>query len=67
VLAVTGWSDRDAVLEHLRRHSAGETSYVEMSRSLAQSGVEKWVADTAAMTMTYQDRAGVVLLVEEVE
>jgi uncharacterized protein YbcV (DUF1398 family) len=66
-LMVAEASDRDAFLEHLRRHAAGDTSYVEMSTGLAASGVEKWVADTAALTMTYVDRAGEVLLVEDLQ
>lgn len=65
-LSVAEVSDRDAFLEHLQRHKDRETSYVEMSAGLAASGVEKWVADTAALTMTYCDRAGVPLLVEVV-
>lgn len=65
-LTVAEVSDRDAFLEHLREHSDGETSYVEMSEGLAASGVEKWVADTTATTFTYYDRAGAVLLVDEV-
>lgn len=65
-LVVAGTSDREAFLEHLRRHAAGETTYVEMSAGLAARGVEKWAADTAALTMTYVDRAGEVLLVEDV-
>ena len=67
MLAVAEVSDRDTCLEHLRRHSDGETSYVEMSEGLAEAGVERWVADTTALTMTYRDRAGVALLVEEVQ
>ena len=66
-LAVADVSDRTAFLEHLRRHSNQESSYVEMSAGLAASGVEKWVADTATLTMTYYDRAGVALLVDVVE
>ena len=67
VLAVSDVSDRTAFLEHLRRHKDKETSYVEMSAGLAASGVEKWVADIAALTMTYRDRAGTALLVQAVE
>jgi uncharacterized protein YbcV (DUF1398 family) len=67
VLAVAEVSDRGSFLRHLRRHSDGETSYVEMSEGLAESGVEKWVADTTGLTMTYLDRAGAPLLVERVE
>src|SRR4051794_21639989 len=59
VLEVVAPSDRDTFLRHLREHSEGKSSYLEMSQGLAESGVEKWVADTAALTMTYRDRAGV--------
>lgn len=62
--AVAEVSDRPAFLEHLRRHGDGASSYVEMSAGLAASGVEKWVADTRALTLTYCDRAGATLLVE---
>jgi uncharacterized protein YbcV (DUF1398 family) len=67
VFAVAEASDRGTLVEHLRRHGDGETSYVEMSEALAGSGVERWVADTAALTLTYVDRAGEALLVEQVE
>ena len=66
-LTVAEVSDRASVVEHLRRHSGGETSYVEMSEALANSGVEKWVGDTAALTFTYRNRAGDCLLIEHVE
>jgi len=66
VLAIHDVSDREAFLNHLQRSRDGETSYVEMSAGLAASGVEKWVMDTTALTMTYIDRAGVALLVEKV-
>jgi uncharacterized protein YbcV (DUF1398 family) len=67
VLAIDEVSNRAAFLDHLQRHLDGETSYVEMSAGLAASGVEKWVADTTALTMTYRDRDGAALLVEKVE
>ena len=66
ILTVAEVSDRDAFLAHLRAHAEGRTSYVEMSAGLADSGVEKWVADTEVLTMTYCARDGVVLLVDEV-
>ncbi|MDC5696876.1 DUF1398 domain-containing protein [Intrasporangium calvum] len=66
LLTVAETTDRAAFFEHLQRHRDKETSYVEMSAGLAASGVEKWVGDTAALTMTYVDRAGVALLVEQV-
>ncbi len=59
-------SDRDAFLDHLQRHARGETSYLDMSRGLADSGIEKWTVETRAMTMTFYDRAGDVQLVEQI-
>jgi uncharacterized protein YbcV (DUF1398 family) len=65
-LTVAESSDSDAFLDHLRRHEQGETSYLEMSRGLADSGIEGWTVDTQAMTMTFYDRSGEVLLVEQI-
>jgi uncharacterized protein YbcV (DUF1398 family) len=59
-------SDRDAFLDHLRRHERGETSYVEMSKGLAASGIERWNVDPRAMAMTFYDRSGEALLVEQI-
>lgn len=59
-------SRRDQFLEHLERHNRGETSYVEMSKGLAESGVEKWVFDMEKMTIAYYDKAGNELLVDEI-
>lgn len=65
-LIVAESSDSDAFLDHLRRHERGETSYLEMSRGMADSGIEKWTVDTRTMTMTFYDRSGDVLLVEQI-
>jgi len=37
-----------------------------MSRSLAQSGIEKWTVDTGRTTMTFYDKAGREMLVEQI-
>ena len=65
-LVIAETSARDSFLDHLRRHESGETSYLEMSQGLAESGIEKWSVDTNAMTMIYSDKAGEALLVEEI-
>ena len=65
-LTVAESSDREAFLDHLKHHERGETSYLEMSRGLADSGIEKWTVDTAAMTMTFYDRFGDDVLVEQI-
>jgi uncharacterized protein YbcV (DUF1398 family) len=66
VLPVADVSDRASVVEHLRRHELGETSYIEMSTGLAQGGVEKWTVDTAAMTLTFRDTQGRPLVSEPI-
>jgi hypothetical protein len=37
-----------------------------VSRGLASSGIEKWTVDTGPMTMTFYDRAGREMLVEQI-
>jgi uncharacterized protein YbcV (DUF1398 family) len=66
VLAVAETSQREAFLQHLRRHEQRETTYVEMSVGLAQSGIEKWTVDTVRMTMTFFDKASTEMLVEQI-
>src|ERR1700730_1189754 len=66
VLAVAETGQRETFLQHLRRHERRQTTYLEMSRGLAQSGIEKWTVDTGRMTMTFYDRAGREMLVEQI-
>jgi uncharacterized protein YbcV (DUF1398 family) len=67
VLPVAETGQRETFLQHLRRHERRETTYLEMSRGLAQSGIEKWTVDTARMTMTFYDKAGSQMLVEQIK
>ncbi len=66
VLAIAESSQRDAFLDHLRRHERRQTTYLEMSIGLAQSGIEKWSVDTGRMTMTFYDRSGNQMLAEQI-
>ncbi len=66
VLAVAETSQRETFLEHLRRHEQRRTSYLEMSTGLAQSGIEKWTVDMGQMTMTFYDKAGTEMLIEQI-
>jgi uncharacterized protein YbcV (DUF1398 family) len=66
ILPVAETGQCEMFLEHLRRHERRETTYLEMSRGLAQSGIEKWTVDTARMTMTFYDKGGVEMLVERI-
>nr|AUN37612.1 hypothetical protein [uncultured bacterium] len=60
-------SNRDNFLKHLSLHEQGQTSYVEMSQGLAESGIEKWTVDTRKLTMIFYDKAGNEMLVEKIE
>jgi uncharacterized protein YbcV (DUF1398 family) len=53
-------------LRHLGLHEQGRTSYMEMSKGLADSGIEEWTVDTNNATMTFSDQAGNDLLVETI-
>ena len=64
-LTVAESSQREAFLQHLQRHEQRQTTYLEMSMGLAQSGIEKWTVDTGRMTMTFYDKAGREMLVEQ--
>jgi uncharacterized protein YbcV (DUF1398 family)/DNA-binding CsgD family transcriptional regulator len=66
VLSIAETSQRETFLEQLRRHEQGQTTHLEMSRGLAHSGIEKWTVDTRRMTMTFSDKAGVEMLVEQI-
>ncbi len=62
-VAATG--QRDTFFQHMGRHERHETTYLEMSKGLAQSGIEKWSVDTDRMTMTFYDKAGTEMLFEQ--
>jgi len=47
-------------------HHQGKTTYLEMSKGLAESGIEKWIFDTNRMTIAYYDREGNKVLVEAI-
>jgi uncharacterized protein YbcV (DUF1398 family) len=59
VLPVAEIGERETFLQHLGRHERRETTYLEMSRGLAQSGIEKWTVDTGRMTTTFYDKLGI--------
>jgi len=66
VLAVAETGQSETFLEHLRRHEQRQTTYLEMSMGLAQSGIQKWTVDTGRMTMTFYDKSGREMLVEQI-
>jgi uncharacterized protein YbcV (DUF1398 family) len=65
-LTIAGACDRERFLEHLSLHNQGRTSYLEMSKGLAESGIARWTFDTGEVTIAYYDQAGNEILVEAV-
>ena len=65
IIADTG--NKETFLKYLSLHAQKKANYIEMSRGLAESGIEKWVVDTIAVTISYCDKKGNVLLSEKIE
>ena len=65
MLTIARTSNRENLLEHLELHNQGKTSYLEMSKGLADSGIEKWTFDTNDITITYYDNVGKEMLTED--
>ena len=66
-LSIAETSDRESFLQHLDLHNQGKTNYLEMSKGLADSGIEKWAFDTNKMTIAYYDQNGDEILVETIK
>lgn len=50
----------------LKEHQSGKTDYPTFCSDAAESGIEKWVVSMDTMTCTYFDKAGNMILVEEI-
>ena len=60
-------SRREEFIEHLNLHNQHKTTYTEMSKGLAESGIEKWTVDTNRMTLTFYDKAGTKMQIEAID
>jgi len=65
--AIAETCDKEQFLQYMRQVEQGGIGYLEMSKALADNGVEKWTFDTEKLTITYLDKAGNVLLSEKIE
>ncbi|GAA3241550.1 hypothetical protein GCM10010532_082680 [Dactylosporangium siamense] len=65
--AIAETCDKEQFLQYMQRVEQGGVGYVEMSKAMADHGVEKWTFDTQRLTITYFDSAGTVLLGENVD
>jgi uncharacterized protein YbcV (DUF1398 family) len=66
-LSIAKTSNQERFLNHLNLHNQGKTDYLEMSKGLADSSIEKWTFDTNKMTIAYYDRDGNEILVEAIK
>jgi uncharacterized protein YbcV (DUF1398 family) len=66
-LSIAKTSNRESFLKYLEVHNQGKTNYLEMSKGLADSGIEKWTFDTNKMTIAYYDKSGNEILVEVIK
>jgi uncharacterized protein YbcV (DUF1398 family) len=65
-LTVANKIDRDKFLESLKLHKQLKTSYLKMSKSLADSGIAKWTFDTNKLTLTYYSKDDDEMLMEAI-
>ncbi len=66
-LTIAEKSNKENFLQHLSLHAQRKTNYIEMSRGLAESGIEKWVVNTSANTISYYDKEGSCILTEGIK
>ena len=65
-LQIANESDSTQFKAGLKEHQQGKTDYPTFCTMSAQCGIEKWVLDLNAMTCTYYDKEGNMILVEHV-
>jgi uncharacterized protein YbcV (DUF1398 family) len=65
-MQVADKSNTEHFIQRLKIHQQGLTDYLTFCNDSADTGVEKWVVDIEKMTCTYFDKAGNVMLVEEI-
>lgn len=65
-LIITDESNKENFIKYLKAHQKGQSTFLEFCSQSAETGVEKWVVDTAKMTCTYYDKTGDIMLVEAI-
>ena len=63
---ITETSNADHFKADLKKHQQGKTDYLRFIEMCARFGIEKWQVCMEKMTCTYYDKAGNVILVEEI-
>ena len=65
-LLIEQQSNVEALKEALKIHQNGATDYQTFCRQVASAGVEKWVTDLTAMTVTYLAADGTEMVLEHI-
>lgn len=65
VIAMAGNAEK--LKSDLKSHQQGHSDYLTFCEQCAQSGVAKWAVSLEAMTCTYYDKKGGVILVENIK
>jgi uncharacterized protein YbcV (DUF1398 family) len=65
-LVVNNTSDADTFKADLKAHQQGKSDYPTWCRQTAQAGIEKWIVSLEKMTCTYFDKAGEIILIENI-
>jgi uncharacterized protein YbcV (DUF1398 family) len=66
LLNVSDNSSAEKLKQALKIHQAGETDYPTFCLHSAEAGVEKWVTDISELTVTYLDKKGNTLVLENI-
>ena len=66
VIPVADVSSAEKLQHALAIHQRGETTYPMFCEQAGAAGVATWVSDLAAMTVSYIDKAGKVIVVERI-
>lgn len=59
-------SDKEKFSQYLKSHQRGETDYMKFCQDCAETGIKKWFVDLDKFTCTYYDKAGNMILTEEI-
>ncbi|HZY77891.1 MAG TPA: DUF1398 family protein [Cyclobacteriaceae bacterium] len=66
LLSIAGVCNEAQFKSDLSAHQRGKSDYPTFCNQCAQSGIEKWRVSIEEMTCTYFDKAGNLVLVEEI-
>jgi len=65
-LEIASGSNNEKFIHYLKIHQQGETDYYTFCKHCAETGIEKWYVSLVEMTCTYYDKAGSIILVEQI-